>query len=177
MVAGMEPIQCRKARLNINSDRRGSKQRQLASLLLVFMGISCDGGLAPPAEEPVGAIRGVVEYSGAWPAADSLYDLRYVAMRFVPRDTTDFLQLNRLIFSDPLELYVERDTFLISGVRPGVFVYSGVAQQYASNIFAWRPVGLYDVEGGVFRVHSNDTVQIGLRVDFADLPPFPPPEI
>lgn len=144
-------------------------------VVLATLVASCDGGLSPPEAETTGVILGGVDYLGPWPDADSLIDLRFVAMRFVPRDTSDFLQLNRIVFSDPLAVGVVRDSFTIAGVRPGVFVYSGIAQQYSSNLFSWRPVGLYEENDGVFHVRGDDTVRIGLHVDFRNLPAFPPP--
>lgn len=144
-------------------------------LLLVLVALSCDGGLAPPAAPQPGVIRGVVVYEGPWPSADSLFDLRFVAMRFVPRDTTDFLNLNQIVFNEPrLAFNVSRDTFLISSVAPGLFPYSGVAQKFGPVLTQWRPVGLYEAEGGVFRVRPGDTVAVEIRVDFRNLPPFPP---
>lgn len=144
-------------------------------LLLLLAGAACDGGLAPPEAAVPGAIRGVVVYEGVWPAADSLFDLRFVAMRFVPQDTADFLNLNQLVFNEPrLAFNVARDSFLISGVEPGLFPYSGVAQRFGPQLTQWRPVGLYAEDGGVFRVRSGDTVTVEVRVDFQNLPPFPP---
>lgn len=142
----------------------------LTSLLL-----SCDHGLTPPDEPPVGVIRGMIEYVGTWPPPDSLHDLRFVAMRFIPQDTSDFLQLNRVVFTPrSLRFNVERDTFTISNVAAGTYVYSGVAQQYTSNIFSWRPVGLYQNDDGIFQVRSGDTTDIEISVDFSHPPPFPP---
>ncbi len=146
-----------------------------AAFLSLLLIAACDGGLAPPADLRPGAIRGVVTYAGAWPPADSLRDLRFVAMRFVPRDTSDFLNLNRLVFNGSrLALFVARDTFLIGDVAPGVFLYSGVAQKFGPGLTQWRPVGLYEDTEGVFTVRAGDTVEVAVRVDFARLPPFPP---
>ncbi len=147
----------------------------LAASLLCAAG--CDGGLAPPAPESPGAIRGVVHYAppDAWPAADSLRDLRFVAMRFVPRDTADFLNLNALVFNEPrLAFNVARDTFFIPNVAPGLYLYSGVAQKFGPAITQWRPVGLFETDGGIFRVRPGDTVGVEVRVDFRNPPPFPP---
>ncbi len=147
----------------------------LPFLFCALLAAGCDHGLAPPDDPPFGAILSVISYEGTWPSADSLQDLRFVAMRFVPRDTADFLQLNRLVFSkNSLDLYVERDTVLIEQAPVGVFVYSGVAQNYSSNLFAWRPVGIYEEGDGIFQVRSGDTTRLSIHVNFAKLPPFPP---
>jgi hypothetical protein len=145
------------------------------ALFAALIFAACDGGLAPPESRP-GSIRGVVTYEEGttWPEQDSLHDIRFVAMRFIPRDTVDFLQLNRLVFSDRLSVGVASDTFYIPEVEPGVFVYSGVAQKYGPGLFAWRPVGLYAAGGGVFDVRAGQTTEINLHVDFQRLPPFPP---
>lgn len=132
----------------------------------------CDGGLAPPVDRGPGTIVAVVRYAGPWPRADSLVDLRFVAMPFTPRDTTDFLRLNELAVSPArLDANVAADTVVVPDVTPGTYVYAGVAQRYAASLFAWRPVGLVD---GAFAVRSGETTRVALDVDFARLPPFPP---
>lgn len=142
---------------------------------LVYTGMGCDGGLAPPDEPPVGTLHATITYEGAWPPADSLHDLRLVAMRFVPQDTSDFLQLNNLVFSPrSLDYFVEHDTVVVAEVDRGTYVYTGVAQQYDESIFAWRPVGLYSEQNGVFQIRPGDTTFIRIAVDFDHLPPFPP---
>lgn len=144
--------------------------------MLVALGlVGCDGGLAPPEEQVAGVIRGVVRYApaDAWPVSDSLADLRFVAMRFVPRDTADFLNLNALVFTPQrLALNVARDSFLVADVAPGRFPYAGVAQRFSANLLDWRPVGL--VEGGAFEVLPGATTYVEVTVDFRNPPPFPP---
>lgn len=146
-----------------------------AALLALALLAACDGGLAPPDAPPTGTIRGTVHYAGAWPPADSLRDLRFVAMRFVPQDTADFLELSRLVFSPhTLQRFVDHDTFVVRDVAAGAYVYSGIAQQYSPSLFAWRPVGLYEANDGVFFVSSGETTDVAITVDFRALPPFPP---
>ncbi len=146
-------------------------------VLALLLVVACDGGLAPPGAQEAGAIRGTVVYrpADAWPSADSLVDLRFVAMRFVPRDTADFLNLNALVFNaQRLRFNVARDTFVIGGVEPGRFLYSGVAQRFGASIVQWRPVGLYAERGGVFDVLPGETTFVEVTVDFTHPPPFPP---
>lgn len=147
----------------------------LVGLLLV--GTGCDHGLAPPEDRPDGAIRGVVTYAGAsaWPPRDSVRDLRFVALPFVPRDTSDLLQLNRIVFSEQLRYGVSRDTFLVTDVPTQAYVYNAVAQQFTRNLLDWRPVGLYQADGGVLQVRPGETTSVAIEVDFRDPPPFPPP--
>ncbi len=97
-------------------------------------------------------------------------------MRFIPRDTSDLLQLTRLVFSpEKLDLYVAADTVVLEAVPEGAFVYSGVAQRYTPSLLTWRPVGLYTADQGVFQVRGGETTRIGVHVDFSRIPQFPPP--
>ncbi|HEX7072243.1 MAG TPA: hypothetical protein VF190_15630 [Rhodothermales bacterium] len=137
---------------------------------------ACDGGLAPPEDQRTGTIEAGIRYVGTWPPADSVRDIRFVAMRFVPRDTSDFLELNRLAISDRLSYGVNEETVRVSDIRPGVFVYSGIAVNYAPSIFAWRPVAVYEENDGVFEVAPSETVRIQIEVDFSAPPEFPPPQ-
>ena len=132
----------------------------------------CDGGLAPPVRAGPGVIVGTVTYVGRWPAADSLVDLRFVAMPLVPRDTTAFLRRNELALTPArLPTNVTADTFVVPDARPATYVYAGIAQRFAASLFAWRPVG---VVAAPFTVRAGETTRVALRVDFASLPPFPP---
>lgn len=84
----------------------------ICSLFSITSLLGCDGGLAPPPPAPpAGAIHGTIEYSGQWPPADSLYDLRFVAFKIPPQTTSDFLDLGNLIFSERLNFFVDSDTF------------------------------------------------------------------
>ena len=139
-----------------------------------FASGGCDHGLAPPDQPPTGAIRGVVTYSGTWPPLSEVIDLRFVAMRFVPTDTADFLQLNRMAISDRLDYDVSSDTFMVLNVRIGGFFYSGIAQQFEKNILSWQPIGLYEDNDGFFSVEQGRTTEINIHVDFSSRPPFPP---
>jgi hypothetical protein len=143
-------------------------------LIVPLLEIACDDGLAPPVTVPVGTISGEITYTGSWPPADSLVDLRFVAMRFVPVDTSDFLQLNLMEFSETLQMNVVADSFKIEGVVPGTFFYSGVAQHFSTEILAWRPVGLVDSNGGIFEVQPGKQAEVTVHVDFGNLPHFPP---
>lgn len=136
---------------------------------------NCEGGLEPPMEEPdpTGVISGIVTYSGEWPPEDSLKDLRFVPLKSVPQTAQDiFADINNLVFSKRLDFYVERDTFTVSQVPNGVYVYNAVAQNFGT-ITDWRPVGLYEENDGVIIV-QNDSTSIYVHVDFDNLPPFPP---
>lgn len=137
--------------------------------------VNCEGGLEPPIVEPnpTGVITGVVTYSGEWPPADSLEDLRFVPLKSVPQTAQDiFADIQNLVFSEQLDYFVERDTFTVTDVSNGVYVYNAVAQQYGPNLFAdWRPVGVYEENDGIIIV-DGDTTSITVHVDFENLPPF-----
>jgi len=125
----------------------------------------------------VGSIEGVVTYDPAsWPPSEEVFDLRFVALPFVPRDSTDLLSdLNALVISRGLQYNVASDTFRIDNVNVGTYVYNGVAQQFGSGLLDWRPVGLYEANGGIFQVRPGETTHVEVFVDFNNLPPFPPP--
>ncbi len=146
-------------------------------LTLTFVLIGCDHGFEPPEKPSTGTIRAAVTYVGTWPAESEVVDLRFVAMRFVPRDTADFLQLNRMAISDRLSYGVDSETFELTDVETGAFLYSGVAQQFTDDLLSWRPIGLYEETDGIFFVMTNDTTRLALEVDFSNPPPFPPPPL
>lgn len=146
-------------------------------LLLWLLTAGCDHGLEPPEAPATGTIRGVITYANpdAWPPPDSLRDLRFFALPFVPQDTLDlFRDLNLLVFSAPLARYVAADTFVVENVVARPYLYSGVAQQRSADLLDWRPVGLVEAPGGFFEVRPGATTELTIRVDFRDLPPFPP---
>lgn len=148
-------------------------------LLAAIWLVGCDHGLEPPAEPATGVIQARITYEGgleSWPRSDSLRDLRFVAMRFVPSDTADFLQLNRMVFSEGLERNVEAQDITIPQVETGLFVYSGVAQQFTTDLFDWRPVGIVTQNDGIFVVSEDETTTVDVVVNFDNPPPFPPPQ-
>ena len=146
----------------------------LLSLALCITLTGCDHGLAPPGEDARGSISGTLTYSGTWPARDSLREIRFVGMRFIPQDTSDFLQLNRMVISDTLSRYVTSDSFFISNVQAGVYVYSGVAENFGRGILDWRPIELYTLNQGTFVVRGDETTSLSIDVDLSQRPPFPP---
>lgn len=158
----------------------------LRSTTIVLIGLAasaamlagCDHGLKPPDEPETGVLRARIEYAqgpGEWPPSGEVHDLRFVAMRFVPQDTTDLVQLNRMVFSQGLQYGVSEETVIITNVESGPFVYAGVAQKFGADLFAWRPVGLVTANDGVFVVSAGDTTDVRVVVDFSNPPPFPPP--
>lgn len=139
----------------------------------LFLLANCEGGLEPPMEEPdpTGVITGIVTYSGEWPPPDSLKDLRFVPLKFIPQTPRDiFSEFGNLVFSEQLDFFVEQDTFKVENVPNGEYIYNTIAQQFG-QIIEWRPVGLYEENGGIIEM-NDDTVSITIHVDFDNLPPF-----
>lgn len=149
--------------------------RLFVLLALLLTATGCDHGLEPPDAVPLGAIRGSITYTQGtahWPTGDSLRDLRFFALPFVPQDTLDlFRDLNVLVFSDRLNYRVPADDFFVDSVAAQTYVYSGVAQQFSRNLLDWRPVGL----AHVYEVRPGQVTELEIEVDFLNLPPFPPP--
>lgn len=137
---------------------------------------SCDQGLAPPDEAPAGRLEGTITYvESSWPPRAEVRDLRFVALPFIPQDTSDlFRDLDQLVISDPLRYGVAQDTFVIADVPAGTYVYNGVAQQFSPDVLDWRPVGLVDENGGLLQVRTGMTTTVHVTVDFTQPPPFPP---
>lgn len=155
--------------------------KYLYFLLLSLTGCAlltgCDNGLVPPEDPARGAISGTITYEGTWPDVDSLRDIRFVALRIIPEEAADIIsefEKQRVVLSQGLVRPAERDSFFVSAVISGPYVYSGVAIQQSANIFDWRPVGLYDANAGIFQVNPDDTTFIQIHVDFDNIPPFPP---
>jgi hypothetical protein len=146
---------------------------KVATVAAVVMAVGCDQGIAPPDQERVGTISGSISYSAPWPSANEFVEIRFVALRFVPQDTADFLQLNRIEFSRPLTYGLPGDTFTIANVPVGFFPYSGVARQATDDIFSWGPIGLLVENDGVFSVTEGETTRVHVDVDFANPPDFP----
>lgn len=169
-----------KKRFNFSAFRPSAyppKYALLPALLLLLFTSGCESGIAPPDDVTPATLHGSINYRGDWPSPDSVLDLRFVALRFVPVDTSDFLQLNRMEISSSLSYGVTSDTFTITGIEPGLFPYSGVARQITSNIFSWAPIGLYGDNSGVIELAEAEVLDIVIDVDFGAIPPFPRVEI
>ena len=145
--------------------------RRFVLLVLLLTFAACDHGLEPPDAVSVGAIRASITYTGTWPS-DSLFDLRFFALPFVPQDTLDlFRDINALVFSDRLAYNVDSATVFVDSVTAQIYVYSGVAQNFSERLLDWRPVGL----APLYQVRPGEVMEVSFVVDFDNLPPFPPP--
>ncbi len=148
------------------------KLRSCVAAGIVFL-TGCDSAIEPPDKTTPGAIRADITYVGNWPPARQFVDLRFVAMRFIPRDTTDFLQLNQIEFSDGLPYGVASHIVVLPEVPPGTYPFAVVARQRTQDILSWEALGIYTENQGVFQVTGGDTVRLNVTVDFDNPPDFP----
>ena len=172
----LEPRKRRRYYIPINTLRLSHRFLHIAilSVLASVLVAGCDAGLEPPEDEGTGTITGTITYVGQWPPASELQDLRFIAMRFIPSDTTDFFRLNEMVISARLPDNVSTHEFSLPNAPAGTYFYAGVAQKYADDLLAWRPVGLVETGGGAFTVHRGGSVHVSVEVDFAHPPIFPP---
>ncbi|GEM_PF-634999 len=159
---------------NLLSGVASAQSLSLTLLLILFTLSGCDSGLEPPEDFGTGSIDVAVTYSGEWPPGQELNDLRFIAMRFLPADTSDFFRLNEMIISTRLATNVPSDVFRIENAPAGTYFYTGIAQQFSDNLLSWRPIGLYEDNSGVFSIGRGQEVSLDVHVDFANLPEFPP---
>lgn len=168
------------------------------SLLVLFAFLvlcsSCDKGLAP---DPTG-FTGVILFRN-WPPADSILELRLVAFRKPPTDSSgllaEFINGNVVIYPyvgtpafpkyDQSGNLVDsiRYTCILQGVttlEPARYAYVALAWRYGSNLFAdWRPAGVYTNQPGTFTpavltVAKHDIITgVDILCDFHNLPPRP----
>ncbi|MBT8402154.1 MAG: hypothetical protein KJO98_16880 [Rhodothermia bacterium] len=142
-------------------------------VILLLVVTACDSSIRPPESTEPGFIIADITYVSDWPPANQFVDLRFVAMRFVPQDTTDFLQLNRLEFSEGLQYGVTSQTVVLEDVVLGTYPFAVVARQRTSDILSWEAMGIYEEGEGIFRVNSAETSRVAITVDFDNLPDFP----
>lgn len=138
-----------------------------------LLAVGCESPIEPPTDVALGTIEGVIEYASQWPPPAEIVDLRFVAMRFVPQDTADFLQLNRLEFSGRLEYYVTEQTVYLDEVPAGTYPFAAVARQRTQDVLSWQALGIYTENSGVFVVARDETVRVNITVDWDNLPDFP----
>lgn len=143
-------------------------------LLVSFWLLSCEGLTPLDDVDPTGTIAVSITYQGDWPPANQLFELRFLAFRFIPRTESDFTRITEMVISDRLQYFVDEQTIVLSNVRNGTFFYNAIGWQFGENIFAdWRPVGVYTENDGI-AVLRGDSIHIHILVDFDNLPVFPP---
>lgn len=158
---------------------------RLTICLLVVLLPAC-GGLDPTVVPTFTGITGSIVYEGgtaAWPAPDSVIELRVVAFDKRPIDASEILGAvlaGKAVFSDTLPRFVDRTTFSIEVKNaPRTFEYVVVALRYGPDFTSnWRMLDVYSVTGDATQPSSVtlnvlDNKHIDFHVDFANLPPQP----
>lgn len=162
----------------------------LASVAFLFSG--CDTGLGPLTESS--GFSGLIRFRN-WPPADSVRDLRLVAMETYPTDSASILLAllagraavypADLSSKGSLPKFVDSVAFSFTtkdGINLKVqqYGYIVVAQLYGPNSFSdWRPAGVYTTKPNSFEpaplrvLLHRITPNIDILVDFHNPPPKP----
>jgi hypothetical protein len=168
----------------------------LCGALVLFVFPGCDKGLEP-IDNPSG-FSGTIRFRN-WPTPDNVYELRLIAFKEFPRDSSGILQLllqNKLDVYPPLgsPAFKKFDSsgtrhvdsiqysFTTQGTTLKVanYEYIVVGWRYsATNLFAWRPAGLVAIAPNSFEpkplrvlLHKIAT-NVDIEVDFSNPPPTP----
>jgi hypothetical protein len=161
-------------------------------IILCFLLVSCDGGLAPPPPVELGFSGTVYFTSGSWPRADSLVSLLIFASKIYPLDSAT---VYTGLFSYPPAIFVYPSMtsslpFNVDSIpysfplSSGTYKYIGVIQQTSGDLInlgirVFRVVGFYKdptnlSQPGSVIVNDNSQVkEINLQVDFRNPPPQP----
>ena len=158
--------------------------RLLGLLCLCILDVFCGNGLEPvdSAQQTLTGFSGRITCLSTWPPSDSILTLRVVAVRrYPPTNILEEFSAGRLEFSEPLQLNVPEQSFVIQkDTLRGAFEYIAIAQQYGSNIFEnWRVVGVYSKTGNpsspspLVLEKGRILQDINISIDFYHLPPQP----
>jgi hypothetical protein len=158
----------------------------IVTILASFFLFSCDEGLKPLSEIPIGNsyVSGTINYVGNisdWPPDSSFksFGHRLILLEDLP-DTTNLLAVvlsGKALFTDVLPLKVASNTFSINlASTPISFKYVAVAQNYG-ELTDWRVLGLYSNDNKnpkTLTIPSNSFINnLVINVDFKNLPPQP----
>ena len=115
-------------------------------ILFVFLLLAngCDKGLAPPPPQEVTSLSGSVHFTGEFPPCDSVRILAVVlSRRAAPFSVGDIIaEYNKTIFIAQLAPCSFKDTSFSFTLKPGLYNYLGVAQNYGDSLLKdWRIVG------------------------------------
>jgi hypothetical protein len=132
-------------------------------------------------------ISGLVTFRGTFPPADSLLELRAVALyRKYPTDSlVNAFANGQAFWSDTLPFHADTASYIIyKNLSPGVPVtpheydYIVVALRYGANYFSdWRAVGVYSLSGNDSLPSSVTVLKdsviggVNMTVDYDHLPP------
>lgn len=156
-------------------------------LSLSLLSVSgCNEGLDPTIVDEPG-IGGTITYVSKLPPADSLKDLRIVAVPYFPVDTL-FQPLILKVVEGIIPFSADIRSTADSGkkvpyelyLKPQTYYYIAVVQQYGIDVFSqWRVVSVYqqsptDPTPKVLTVGDGKFIRdINFTVDFYHLPPQP----
>ena len=142
---------------------------------------------SPDTTGHVTGISGLVMFKGTRPPADSLLELRAVALfRKLPLDSiAGALFAGQAFWSDTLPFNADTTSYLIyknlsagQKMTPHEYDYIVVAQRYGSNYLSdWRAVGVYATSGndslpsGVTVTADSVVRNVNIVVDYDHLPP------
>lgn len=145
-------------------------KKSLILFLLAFFIVSCKSN-EPVA--PDGTLIVNIIYDSDWPNQVDVKDLRFVAFKFRPMNEEDLTRLGDMTYSEPLEYGVSQQTVRFENTPNQKYYGAAIAWRYGDNLYAdWRAAGLYTQNNGEFEIKGN-TVELTLRVDFDNPPPFP----
>jgi len=159
------------------------------AVMFILLCSGCDTGLSP-LNEPAG-FSGVIRFKN-WPPPDSVLELRVVAFKTYPDDSSSILTALLLgnavvyppvgatgfpFYRDSLEYeFTTKGTTL----QAETYNYVALAWRYGINFFAdWRPACVYTTSPGTFdpapvRVLLHKiTRNVDIEVDYQNLPPKP----
>ncbi len=153
---------------------------------ILFLSACKEQGLDPnDAVEP--GFGGTITVNGPIPPADSLFDLRIVAVPYYPIDTLVQPLILKVVggeipFSENYRPRIASGAVITYDlfVRPKTYHYIAVVQQYGIDVFSqWRVVGVYG-QMNTSQTPLSVTVgdgkfirNINITVDFYRLPPQP----
>ena len=160
----------------------------ILSSILAFVVSHCDGGLDPTAVPPNAELGGRLTVRGgveSYPPRDSLLDLRVVAFRTIPRDTSIIAAVlsGQAYFTTSSVLDSSHYRIVIpfgdGTSEPLRLEYIAVAQQYGPNIFRdWRVVGVYASDSlwtpkALTLTRGERRMDVDITIDFRNPPPQP----
>ncbi len=158
------------------------------TIILIYLLVSCDGGLSPVEEEISGGpgFSGKITFIGEWPAD---VKLTYVVLFKDPLiSALDFNAFNLKYVSLPIPIGASEFTFssnesLFGQVEPGDFAYLAVAQSTSEtlnlNRSFWRVAGVYKSavgapEGNITIPADRVLQNLDIVCDFNNPPNQPP---
>ncbi|MGE5480725.1 MAG: hypothetical protein ACM3U1_09905 [Chloroflexota bacterium] len=154
-------------------------------LILIFalsmLAWACEGGLEPRSGDQRAFIKGKITIRGTRPPADSLKELRAVALRIFPANNLLEQILTGQADFSPSSLPIDKDEFeyvLEIKAPPTEIMYFGIAINYGGPL-DWKPGAVYgavaagDTTHTSFIIKPGETKRIDLILDFDNLPHNP----